>query len=1134
MNWTLLNAATVNLTAEAEGVVITRHQVTERSSPSRLERVLPALLLQLEDMEIGGARRDSSWLIPYPLFVSLEANGIDAFENLCQWSSLTLELDSTRWLGSPDFRYTYRFHRGNTPVSFERRGCFLATNGEVFRLDSDTFHVIEAMDRFNNSPPDTKTESALLRFHEIKGLATSIGAKLDKYLGAERVLLPSKLGVDIVPEPGGRISFVPKVEGVPQEGLTRAFFAEDDIESVYAVDDQAGGRVRVVFDNEQQEVLRRIQKIRHLGGRSKSDVMRDPSAVFDGISGSVEFAFGPRVVGVGNFPFTVRPYLDSRTGIFDGLNAANQRVSEYGLECRYADGSTERIQFSSQQQIMQFRNEVADARSRGLGTVDFGGKAIPVTPELEGSLEQLLEVNHTKRPLPAEANVSGQYVLIYTNENDLEYQGADTKLESQPKTELPVALSAITKAHQSAGYQWLHSNYGGSRSGCLLADDMGLGKTLQVLLFLASLIEAGALSDDKTASELPPWNPILIVAPIILIENETWQTDMRSFFRQEGSVFEPLLVLHGAELKRYRSPEVQGRETAIGQAALRLEELRKFRVVLTNYETVVNYQHSFAKVRWSAVVTDEAQEYKTPSTKVSHAMKALNARFRIACTGTPVETRLFDIWNLFDFLQPGPLLGSATDFRRNYESQGDQGSGLPKLKERLKLGSPDAFLLRRNKEEVLDLPPKTEHYLNSPLSDSQINWHIDLLKRRSANTEESHPFSILHHLMRLSQHPALVPRFEAPTAEQALRTCPKLQSVIECLKEIRAKSEKALIFTRSIDMQQLLALTLEHVFGFQVHIVNGATGKDGRQGIGKSRRAIVDAFRKSPGFNVLILSPDVAGIGLTIVEANHVIHYGRWWNPAKESQATDRVYRIGQTKPVHVYYPVASHPQRAFPTIDEKLDDLLRRRKQLAADFLSPMPTEEELQQELLNSMGVTDDAVPSQQLLTVDDLSNLTWDRFESLVALIESKYGRKIWLSPKCGDGGIDVISQLGSQVRLIQCKHSQWTNVIEQQVLDELVASCDAFRASLQVAGFTFKPVLVTNSSVPRSSKEFAFKRDIEVIAIDSFKSYFGNMNCTRAEVEASERLRYSTLPRLKSDLIAHLKSGSAFGERTRVVF
>jgi hypothetical protein len=425
---------------------------------------------------------------------------------------------------------------------------------------------------------------------------------------------------------------------------------------------------------------------------------------------------------------------------------------------------------------------------------------------------------------------------------------------------------------------------------------------------------------------------------------------------------------------------------------------------------------------------------------------------------------------------------------------------------------------------VLDLPPKAEHYLRCELSKKQLDWHIDLLNRRSGKTPDSHPFSILHHLMRLSQHPSLVPSFQPTTPEEAISSCPKLQTVIQCLTEIKKQSEKALIFTRSIEMQQLLALTLEHVFGFKVHIVNGASGKDGRQGIGRSRRAIVDGFRSSPGFNILILSPDVAGIGLTIVEANHVIHYGRWWNPAKESQATDRVYRIGQTRPVHVYYPVAIHPQKEFPTFDEKLDELLARRKKLAADFLAPMPSEDELQNELLNSLGVTNEATPIEQMLTVDDLNKLTWDRFESLVALLESKYGRAVWLSPKCGDGGIDVISQLGSEVRLVQCKHSQWTSAVDREVLEELIASSDAFRSSLQVAGFTFKPVLVTNSSVPKSVKEFGFRRDIEVIGIDNFISYIGQIECTRAEVESMERERYSSLSRLKEELVARLRSGN----------
>ena len=173
--------------------------------------------------------------------------------------------------------------------------------------------------------------------------------------------------------------------------------------------------------------------------------------------------------------------------------------------------------------------------------------------------------------------------------------------------------------------------------------------------------------------------------------------------------------------------------------------------------------------------------------------------------------------------------------------------------------------------------------------------------------------------MRLSQHPALVPRYEPIEAAEALAQCPKLRMVLDCLHDIKVQREKALIFTRTLDMQQLLAQVIDAEFGLHVDIINGATSRRGNTHSGnQTRRAMVQRFREHPGFNVIVLSPDVAGIGLTLVEANHVIHYGRWWNPARESQATDRVYRIGQMRDVHVYYPIATDPEGAFETFDEK------------------------------------------------------------------------------------------------------------------------------------------------------------------------------------------------------------------------
>src|SRR5207245_4108288 len=172
----------------------------------------------------------------------------------------------------------------------------------------------------------------------------------------------------------------------------------------------------------------------------------------------------------------------------------------------------------------------------------------------------------------------------------------------------------------------------------------------------------------------------------------------------EGDVFRPCVTLHGTRLRDFRRQGSKGQETILGEAVLDLERLRQHRVVLTNYETVVNYQYSFAtmKEHWSVVVTDEAQEYKTPNTKISHALKSLAPRFRIACTGTPVETRLMDLWNIFDFLQPGQLLGSAQEFRKLYEQPLENeeteahDNAVSRLRECLRFGKEDAFVLRRD------------------------------------------------------------------------------------------------------------------------------------------------------------------------------------------------------------------------------------------------------------------------------------------------------------------------------------------------------------------------------------------------------------------------------------------------------
>jgi hypothetical protein len=612
---------------------------------------------------------------------------------------------------------------------------------------------------------------------------------------------------------------------------------------------------------------------------------------------------------------------------------------------------------------------------------------------------------------------------------------------------------------------------------------------------------------------------------------------MRRFFVNDGAVFEPCLTLHGRELKALRRAGA-GRETVIGEPVLDLDALRQSRVVLTNYETVTNYQHSFARMRgrWTVVVTDEAQEHKTPNTKISHALKSLDPRFRIACTGTPVETRLLDIWNIFDFLQPGRLLGSASEFSKTFETateddgrRDEQPAPMPSaaaianLRTTLRFGKPDAFLLRRAKTDVLvDLPTKQEHKLKCDLSPVQRDWHIELIARASSGGPDNHPFALINRLMRVYQHPALVPAYEGIDADDAIATCPKLALLVGQLRRIEEVHEKALIFVRSLDMQQLLANVLQAELSIDAEIINGASSRTGSTvSARQTRQGILARFRQRRGFDVLILSPDVAGIGLTLVEANHVFHYGRWWNPAKEAQANDRVFRIGQTRDVHVYQLICQDPKREFTTFDEKLDALIERRRRVASDFLAPMPAEADLERELLadvcGHVGPTS-ASPALRV-TADGLAELSWDRFEALVAALWSHRGYRTILTPKCGDEGIDVVGVDSGSIDLIQCKHTSGGMTLDTDVLAEVTRAIEGFRAKRlrHIQGqFILRGVLVTNGQLTKAARRVAVERDIRIHDREDLAKLLASHSCTLVDVEAAGVRRLATMSDVQSYL------------------
>jgi SNF2 family DNA or RNA helicase len=1110
------------------GPIENPHELRLYSARTRLGRLLPTVVLQLLDigvavLEQGGLR------ISHQEFARLEqTHRIDAFDGIVPWAPFSVDIETTRWPGDESFRYFIKFYAGRQVVDPARIGNFVLHKETVHRLDLQTYSLVEIINSFNASPPEEKSgKDAFIRFSQIKELAEGVGAQLDEFLSRERVIVPSSIGLDLVVEPNNRISFAPKIDGVPREAFREAFMAADDIAEVYSMDDESGGRVRVVLDEPQREVLKRMQRVRHLSGTEKSEVLRDPASVFDGVVGSVSISFGPRVQGVGDFPFVARPFLHGSTsGVFDGPESrehAQPRKMEAGLKFRYANGTEEDVLFRSRDELLRFFSDTKSNWENGRGFVEFRGKSVPIDEQFVSALNEQVGRVSSKHAASSEiSKVGRKYLLIITNENELGFEVPGEIELRNFKVVVPNSIQkSLLKEHQLLGLEWLQRNFLLQRNGCLLADEMGLGKTLQVLTFLAWAIEQGELAKGSSNCNAAPWDPILIVMPVTLLETETWIENMQEFFAGKGSVFQPYLTLHGTRLREYFRKDVQGRETDIGQPKLDLEKLRQNRVIFTNYETVVNYQHSFAKMkdRLSIVVTDEAQEYKTPSTKISHALKSLSPRFRVACTGTPVETRLLDVWNIFDFLQPGQLLGSAKQFTDKYETpvQNNTVAGpsesLTTLRSRLGYGSRNAFVLRRDKSSLKGLHAKYEHTLSCFLSLNQREWHLDIIQRAKEGGPNNHPFGLLQQLMLIYQHPSLVPHYDPPSPEQAINACPKLAETVALIRRIRHLGEKVLLFARSLNMQDLLKRVIEAEFGIDVDILNGQVTRQGStKGLRNTRKGIIDRFKESKGFNAIVLSPDVAGVGLNLIQANHVIHYGRWWNPAKEAQATDRVYRIGQTRDVHVYYPIAKDPEGLFDTFDEKLDAVIRRRRDLASEFLAPMPSEDEMQREIFERVVETPATAEPIKNLSPEDVRLLPWDRFEALIALLEEKRGAKVVLTPRGGDDKADVIAIKGKHVRLIQCKHSLWSAYIDADVVGEVVGAIDLYRIRHLrdlPASMSLFPVIVSNGTFTSMARKAAAECDVELIGDLELWKLLSQTPCTRAELEVIENRRAESM-------------------------
>jgi non-specific serine/threonine protein kinase len=453
-------------------------------------------------------------------------------------------------------------------------------------------------------------------------------------------------------------------------------------------------------------------------------------------------------------------------------------------------------------------------------------------------------------------------------------------------------LQGTLRPYQQSGVQWLYL-LTQLRLGACLADDMGLGKTIQVLSLL--LVLKNEAKENR--------KPCLLVAPASLLAN--WTAEIARFAPSLKAV-----VVH---------PSAAPSETFSGPVAAKFADVD---LVITSYGFLTRAPE-LESTSWRFVVLDEAQAIKNPATKQTKSVKKLKSETRIALTGTPIENRLGDLWSIFDFINPG-LLGSPKQFSSfvKHLAQRPHNSYGP-LRDLVR-----PYILRRLKTDksiIADLPDKTEVKTFCPLSRKQAALYQQAVTELARHLENADGIErrgvVLAFLMRFKQicnHPSHW-LGDGAWAEEDSGKLGRLRDIAEV---IASRQEKALVFTQFRETTAPLAAFLGSVFGRAGLVLHGETEV-------KKRRDLVRQFQEDESVPFFVLSVKAGGTGLNLTAASHVIHFDRWWNPAVENQATDRAFRIGQTKNVLVHKFVCRG------TVEEKIDNMIELKKQLAGDFLS-------------------------------------------------------------------------------------------------------------------------------------------------------------------------------------------------------
>ncbi|PKN59379.1 MAG: hypothetical protein CVU56_00615 [Deltaproteobacteria bacterium HGW-Deltaproteobacteria-14] len=720
----------------------------------------------------------------------------------------------------------------------------------------------------------------------------------------------------------GRYRMMPTVEGITNETLWGQLRRSRGAEQVVSYRDPDGVATRVVFTSRAQAAIADVRReaAQMLTPRRVAQIMTRPQDILgenldlSGLSERVT-GFGPVVLDVSFEP--------GELGGRDWWDFDTTLVLDDGVDTSLA------LDLRDENVVRTLETAIAAADADGSAFIPCPNRdaLMPLTALLRQAVATARERLDGLKPERAEPQ---GFQIIY-NIEELEFEQSEvTPGGTPPRKPRGLAPGFELHDHQLVGFSWLHALAtapGGSR-GALLADDMGLGKTLQVLALLSDMLEGGRPG------------PHLVVGPVAVLTN--WMREARRFFQERL----PCLQIQGQFLR--------GASPAMSASALQTQ-----RVVVASYETLRVNEIAFAKVKWDTVILDEAQKAKNPTTQIARVLRTLQARFRLAVTGTPVENSLRDLWTLYDWAVPG-LLGPLRQFRTRFmKPLGDGADSVQRrvLADELTSTIKPVFMRRLKEDALQGLPPIHRHDHVVPLSHEQELMYAAVI--RSVVDGREKPLGSLPRLFGMCAHPDLTPWFDDLRA-LAASSFPKGQKLFELLDDVAARGEKALVFANRKAVQRWIADEVARRYQVaRPFVINGCLDDSAE------RLRLVDLFQSRPGFGCIVLAPRAAGVGLNITAANHVIHYMREWNPAVENQATDRCYRIGQVRPVHVHTITARSPRGV--TVEERLAELLEAKRRLFADFIVPLGDVEVAQSDLVNTEGWDETTVDGDADLFTD-----------------------------------------------------------------------------------------------------------------------------------------------------------------------